>query len=123
MEATTKMDFFFAAKDLERAVPAETRILVLSAEPYPDRGRLRVHLEVTPFQKRPYIAVTLRDVHGNEVAVSSILEPLSWKLEFTMHLRLKADPSGDYILEARLYFPDGPEAPLVRYDFTIPAAE
>lgn len=117
------MDFFFAQDKLQRAVPAETRILSLSAEPYPDRARLHVRLEVTPFQARPYIDVTLRDADGNEVAVSSILEPLSWKLEFTMHLRLKADPAGEYSLEARLYFPDGPHAEPVRYDFTIPPAE
>lgn len=117
------MDFFFAAKDLQRAVPEETRILVLRAEPYPEGTRLRVHLEVTPFQKRPYIAVTLRDMDGNEVATSSIVEPLSWKLEFTMHLRGKADPAGAYTLEARLYFPDGPQAEPVRYEFNIPSAE
>jgi len=117
------MDFFFSKDNLQRAVPAETRVLSLRGELYPDRARLHVHLEVTPFQSRPYIEVTLRDSHGAAVATSSIVEPLSWKLEFTMHLRLKTDPVGEYSLEARLYFPDGPEAELVRFPLSIPPAE
>ena len=116
------MDFFFAEDNLQRAVPAETRVVSLRAEPYADRVRLRVNCEVTPFQTRPHIEVILRDADGAEVASTQLVEPLSWKLEFTMHLRSGADPAGDYSLEARLYYPDGPEAAPVRYDFTIPPA-
>ena len=67
--------------------PEETRITSLTAEPYPDGYRLRVNIEITPFQKRPHIEVTLNDADGKEIASSSIIEPMSWKLEFTMHIR------------------------------------
>jgi hypothetical protein len=100
------MDFFFPEDNLNRMTPEETRITLLTASPYPDGYRLRVNIEITPFQKRPHIEVVLNDSHGDEVASSSIVEPMSWKLEFTMHIR--GELKNPYTLEARLYYPDGP---------------
>lgn len=98
------MDFFFPEDNLTRAVPEETHLTSLKAEAYPDGRRLRVNLEVTPFQKRPYIEVVLTNVDGDEIASTSIVEPLSWKLEFTMHIR--GERRNPYTLNARLYYPD-----------------
>jgi hypothetical protein len=99
------MDFFFPEDNLTRAVPEETRITSLTAEVWADGRRIRVNVEVTPFQKRPYIEVSLKDADGDEVASTSIVEPLSWKLEFTMHIR--GEVRNPYTLEARLYYPEG----------------
>jgi hypothetical protein len=113
------MDFFFPEDNLQRATPAETRITKLSAEPYPDSERVRVDIEVTPFQQRPYIEVKLTDSHGEEVATASIVEPMSWKLEFTMHLRgANASP---FTIQAKLFYPDGPQAEPVAYSFEVVA--
>jgi len=98
------MDFFFPEDNLTRAVPEETHLTSLKAEAYPDGRRLRVNLEVTPFQKRPYIEVVLTNADGDEIASTSIVEPLSWKLEFTMHIR--GELRNPYTLNARLYYPD-----------------
>ena len=117
------MDFFFPDDLLPRATPEETRITDLRAEPYPDRGRVRVNMEITPFQKRPQIDVTLFDSDGAEAAATSFIEPLTWKLEFTLHIRGRADLAGAYRLEARLYYPDGPAAEPVSFEFEIPKAE
>jgi hypothetical protein len=106
------MDFFFPEDNLDRMVPEETKITSLSAEPYPDGYRVRVNVEMTPFQKRPHIEVWLKDADGEEIASTSIVEPLSWKIEFTMHIR--GDLNNPYTLEARLYYPDGPgQAPQI----------
>jgi hypothetical protein len=99
------MDFFLPEDNLTRAVPEETRISALSAQPYPDGHRLRVNIEVTPFQKRPTIEVILHDSNGDEVASTNIVEPMSWKLEFTMHIR--GELNNPYALSARLYYPEG----------------
>ncbi len=114
------MDFFFPEDNLTRAVPEETKITSLSAETYPDGRRLRVNLEVTPFQKRPYIEIILNNAEGNEVASTSIVEPLSWKLEFTMHVR--GEITNPYTLNARLYYPEGPtnEPKVFSFDITPP---
>ena len=115
------LDFFLPEDNLNRAVPEETRITSLRAEPYPDRGRVRVNLEVTPFQKRPHIDVTLADSDGLEVAATHLVEPMAWKLEFTLHVRGKSDPAGTYALDARLYYPDGgPATEPVKIEFEIP---
>lgn len=100
------MDFFLPEDHLQRATPEETRITSLTAEPYPDGYRLRVNIEMTPFQQRPHLDVVLTGADGEEVASTSIVEPLSWKLEFTMHIR--GELTNPYTLAARLFYPDGP---------------
>jgi hypothetical protein len=112
------MDFFFAEDNLKRMTPEETRITSLTAEPYPDGYRLRVNIEITPFQKRPHIEVVLKDSSGDEVASASIVEPLGWKLEFTMHIR-DEELKNPYTLEAKLYYPDGPTAALQTFSFDV----
>jgi len=111
------MDFFLPEDHLQRATPAETRITSLMAEPYPDGYRLRVNIEMTPFQQRPHLEVSLKDADGEEVASSSIVEPLSWKIEFTMHVR--GELKNPYTLEATLFYPDGPVAEPRTFTFDV----
>jgi hypothetical protein len=111
------MDFFFPEDHLDRATPEETRITSLSAEPYPDGYRLHVYIEMTPFQKRPHLEVTLKDGNGDEVASASVVEPLTWKIEFTMHIR--GELLNPYTLEAKLFYPDGPSAEPQTFTFDV----
>ncbi len=113
------MEFFFPEDNLTRAVPEETKINSLLAQAYPDGRRLRVNIEITPFQKRPYIEVLLNDSNGDEAASTSIVEPMSWKLEFTMHIR--GELKNPYTLNARLYYPDGPSTDPLHYSFDVEA--
>ncbi len=101
------MEFFLPDQqdpNLKRLPPEQVRILALQAEPYPDGRRVRVTLEITPFETRPHLEVTLRDPQGAEVSTVSLVEPMSWSLEFTMHLR-GAQAVGEYTLLARLFYP------------------
>lgn len=111
------MEFFFPEDSLTRATPEETKIIDLSARPYPDGYRLHVNLQITPFQKRPHIEVAIKDADGDEVASTSIVEPMSWKLEFTMHVR--GELNNPYKLEARLFYPEGPSTEPLTYSFDI----
>lgn len=115
------MDFFFPEDNLQRMTPEETRILGLNAEPYPDGYRLRVNIEITPYQKRPHIEVLLSDADGEEIASTSIVEPMSWKLEFTMHIR--GELNNPYTLEAKLFYPDGPAAEPQTFTFDVKPPE
>ena len=114
------MDFFLPLNNIDnsnRARPEETSITQLSAQPYPDGYRLHVNMEITPFQIRPHIEVSLCDAAGEEVASTHIVEPMNWKLEFTMHVR--GELNNPYTLSARLYFPDGPANEPVLYTFDV----
>ena len=111
------MDFFFPEDNLNRMTPEETHITSLSAEPYPDGYRLHINIEMTPFQKRPYLDVSLKDRDNNEVASSSVVEPMGWKIEFTMHIR--GELNNPYTLEAKLFYPDGPSAEPVKFTFDV----
>jgi hypothetical protein len=111
------MDFFLPEDHLQRATPEETRITSLTAEPYPDGYRLHVNIEMTPFQKRPHLEVVLKDANHEEIASTSIVEPLGWKIEFTMHIR--GELNNPYTLEAWLFYPDGPTTQTESFTFDV----
>jgi len=112
------MEFFFPEDNLQRIPPEETKIISLSAEPYEDGRRVRVNIETSAFQQRPHLEFTLTDAENQEISTASFVEPMQWKLEFTMHLRTKP-ADGPLDLEARLFYPDGPEAEPARVRFTL----
>jgi len=116
----SKMEFFFPEDLAQRLPPEEVTITHLSAEPYEDGRRIRVNFEIAPFQKRPHVEMVLTDSQGNEISSASFVEPMQWKLEFTMHIR-KQPADGPLDLEARLYYPDGPEAEPVSVRITPPS--
>ncbi|MBN1305296.1 MAG: hypothetical protein JXA13_12740 [Anaerolineales bacterium] len=114
------MDFFFPDQDpdIERFPPEKVVITNLQAEAYPDGRRVRVTLETTPFEQRPHIEVSLLDADGNEISSTSIIEPMAWKLEFTLHIR--CDPPGNsFTLTAQLFYPEGPQAEPYSLNFEI----
>ncbi len=114
------MEFFFPTDDLEsnpRAKPEETRITAVSAKSYPEGRRARVRMEMTPFQKRPHIEVVIVDAEGTECASANFVEPMTFRLEFTMHVR--GAPKNPYMLHARLYYPEGPAAEPVSCSFEM----
>ena len=96
---------FFDDMEVVPLPPEEVRINKISVLPYPDGQRVRVNIEMTPFQIRPWLALVLKDSNGDEVTTADIIEPLNYKLELTLHIR-KEDPSGQYLLVTRLYYPE-----------------
>ena len=115
------LDFFFPEDHLERTSPEETKILSLTAVPYEDGRRVRVNIEMSFFEKRPHLEVTLTDTENQEISAASFVEPMNFKLEFTMHLRTEP-AEGPLDLEARLFYPDGPEAEPATVRFNLPEA-
>jgi hypothetical protein len=99
------MDIFFQDPDEIPLPPDEVRIKELRAEPWPDNRRVRVYLEVTPFQARPSGEIILLDAQNNEVSSISIIETIDPKMEFTLHIR-GSDTYGDYTLNAILFYLD-----------------
>jgi hypothetical protein len=116
------MDFFLSKDGLERATPEETKITNLTAKPRSDGRRVLVNMQITPFQKRPSLQVTLQNANGEEVASTNILETMGFKLEFTMHIR--GEIQNPYTLIAKLYYLDGPSAEPYTISFDVhPSSE
>lgn len=114
------LNFFFPEDNLQRTPPEKTEILSLTAEPYEDGQRVRVNIAMSAFEKRPHLELILTDSENQEISRVSFVEPMQFKLEFTMHLRTEP-ASGPLDLEARLFYPDGPEAKLVTVRFEFPS--
>jgi hypothetical protein len=68
-------------------LPADTRLLNLRAEPFANGKRVKVSLDITPFQQKPHLDVSLIDPAGKVLATTSIVEPVSWNLELNLHIR------------------------------------
>lgn len=126
---TNDMGFFFP--DLnpfeqgEAPVPPEAmRFLELRGEAVLDdlAPRARIYVEVTAFQKRPYIEVVLLDEDGAEVATASVIEPMQRKHVFTLHLR-GGKTEGVFTLKARMYYPSNAEDPTHTEGMTIIEAD
>jgi hypothetical protein len=97
------MDIYFTDPSEVPLPPDEVRIRELRASPYPDGKRVRVYLEVEPFQKRPSAELAVVDDQGQELAAASIVESMTRKMELVMHLR-GAQPGASYTLHALLYY-------------------
>jgi hypothetical protein len=117
--------------------PEKVKIEKLEALPYPDGWRLRVKVNVTPFQQRPNLEIALWREEGGEsrpIANLSIIETMHPRMEFVMHIRNVSSPDGQYKLTASLYYRQPLEEgatetpPVEEKDFrelalSIPAAE
>jgi hypothetical protein len=118
------MDIFFQDPSEIPLSPDEVRIRHLRAEPWPDGRRVGVYLEVDPFQRRPNADLVVTAPNGEEVAQVSIIEPMTRKMELTLHLRA-AQPGLAYTLRAVLFYseplPDPKEHPGEQLPAELPA--
>jgi hypothetical protein len=83
---------------------SEIRIETLEITPYPDRFRVHIHLVVTPFQERPNLLLIAHDEQDQIVSELNVIETMHHDMEFTMHIRGKAEPAGLYTLTADLFY-------------------
>ncbi len=97
------MDIFFQDPSAIPLPPDEVKIVELRAEPWPDKQRIKVHLELTPFLKRPNGEISLIDAHGVQIASVDIIESIETSMDFTLHLR-GVEPAGDFIVSALIYY-------------------
>jgi hypothetical protein len=81
------MNLTFLGMDDIPLPPQEIRFRSVRLEPYPDGRRVRLSVDVTPFQQRPTLDITLEDPQGQEAATASVIEPMMNRLELTLHLR------------------------------------
>lgn len=100
------MDIFFQDPSDIPLPPGEIRIRELRAEPLPDQRRVRLFIEITPFQKKPNLEIKILTKTGEEAASLSIIEAIDRKMEFTVHIK-RISPSGEYIASLEVYYFEG----------------
>jgi hypothetical protein len=97
------MDIFLQDPSDIPLPPDEVRIRKFQAEPWADQRRVRVLLEVTPFQKRPNAEIKIYYPDGEEAALLTIVETVVPRMEFTVHLR-GPSTEGEYTGRAIVYY-------------------
>jgi len=69
--------------------PENVRIRAVNVEPYPDGRRLRLEIELTPFQMPPNLEVWIENVEGERIAHTNIIGTTIPQMKLTMHLKGK----------------------------------
>lgn len=113
------MDIFFNDPNIVRLPPEEVRMREVKVAPQPDSGRVKIHLELTPFQKRPNISVIISNHAGKEAVRTTILETMLTQLEFTMHLRVP-ERGSEYTVETTLYYQKIPQPGKAEAEIQLP---
>ncbi len=102
------MDIFFNDPNVVRLPPEDVHLREVRITPQVDTGRVKIHLELTPFQKRPNISVSITSASGKEAARATILETMLTRLELTIHLR-EPDPGSEYTVETTVFYQKIPQ--------------
>lgn len=82
----------------------EIRIEEVVITPYPDRFRVHIHIQVTPFQERPNLLIVAHNEEDRIVSELNVIETMHHDMEFTLHIRNVQDPAGLYTLTADLFY-------------------
>jgi hypothetical protein len=117
------MQFFDNGEQSPKA-REEVRIEDVAVEVYPDRFRIFIVIQVTPFRERPNLLLIAHDEDDNIVGELNIIETMHAKMEFTMHLRNVDDPAGTYSLTVDLFYETrNPPQDQHVIGFTVPAQD
>ncbi len=100
--------------------PEQVRFRDVVIQPYPDRDRVKLTFEVTPFQSAPNLALEIADQAGHVVTSLVVIGAHANTLELTAHLR-KRDPSERYQLKAKLSYEEIGQVDLLEQGFTTRA--
>ncbi|NIM95943.1 MAG: hypothetical protein GTO18_19770 [Anaerolineales bacterium] len=100
-----KMDIRFVDPEEVPQSPEDVRIREIRPEVYNDGRRVRVWIELTPFQVPPNLEVEVYDSDGLIVTSASVIEPVDHRMSMTLHLRGE-DVHGEYLLRVSVGYPD-----------------
>lgn len=67
--------------------PEDVRIRAVKVDPYPDGRRLRLEIELTPFQTPLNLEIWVENVDGERIAHTNIIGTTTPQMTLTMHLK------------------------------------
>jgi hypothetical protein len=104
------LDIFFQDPTEVPLPPDEVRIREMAIIDQISDDRVKIFIEIDPFQQRPNIDVKILSRRDKlEVSAASIISTMTRKVELTLHLRRPQEPGdlsdlNDLILQATLYY-------------------
>jgi len=95
----------------------ETEILVITADPYPDKRRIKVQFRLSSFSSAPNGTVTLANEDNELLVTANLVNIFSTENEITLHLPANKNMAGEYsvtleifsLIEAETEDADGPK--------------
>jgi hypothetical protein len=96
---------FFDQPDMTPQPRDQMKVLKLSADPYPDRRRVRVEVELTAFTPadKPSLTISAHNTDEQPVADMTIIDAMQRTMSLTLHIR-EPEPSGQYTVQASLFY-------------------
>jgi len=98
--------------------PDNVRIISLSVQPWEDNKRVKVFIELTPFERPPNLEININDPEGNILASTNIIESILTKIVFTMHIK-EFNPSNEYVINVVVGYQDLGTVSHTSYEFTL----
>jgi len=102
--------------------PAEVGFVAVAAEPYPDRRRIRLSFEVTPFLQRPSLEIRLLGPDGGDLGSISVVDVVGPRFSLTAHLRGDVPGVTSIQVVSVLGYDDLPEVDRRELTVDLPAA-
>ena len=113
------MDIPLVEPDDVPVPPPEVRFREVVVSPYPDRRRVRVRLDLTPFLERPDIDLLVQDEQGGPLASAAIVGTNEPSLQLTLHLPASV-PAGPPTLISTIHYAD--QGPVDKRETTFETA-
>lgn len=101
----------------------ETDILEITAEPYPDKRRIKVLFRLSSFSSLPNAELTLRNEDNEPLVTANLVNILNTENEITLHLPANKNQPGEYTVTLEIFSlveeeTEGDEAPTVTFNQT-----
>lgn len=80
----------------------ETDILDITAEPYPDKRRIKVMFRLSSFSSTPNCTITLENKQNELLVTADIVNIFDLENEITLHLPANKNQPGEYSVTLKL---------------------
>jgi hypothetical protein len=117
------MDLEFTEGPAAPQPPADMRFVAVSAEPYPDRRRIKLSYEVSPFLQRPSVEIRLLAPDGADLGSITVVDVVGARFSLTAHLRSDLPGAASIRVVSILGYDDLPEVDRRELIVDLPAAD
>ena len=101
--ASVNIQFFDHTSNNKPVLREDVRLRDLRWELSPEKRRIALELELTPFIERPSIEIYIANGRGEKAGSLTIIETLDYQLSVVVHLRDK-EPTDPYTIHAAVYY-------------------